>query len=235
MLAARGLLCAVAVGLLMSGCGGSELESRKKPAQPPRVMAPNVVGKKAEIAVHDLERAQLVVSMVPEPEDRSLCTVKRQSRIGRVRKGTEVRLVLRCDVVVPDVAGEPTGRAVEKIEGAGNVTVAFDGGEPRDAGSCTVTQQDEVGQVDSGTEVLLDFICPLTREDVKEAGEALARQSPEPGEEFTIVACDLVGDDEGRCDVTYLAPDGFECRGEIIVTLINEGESTNARHDIDCF
>jgi hypothetical protein len=222
-------LAALLVAVGMGACGDSQ---PNKPKRPPTVAVPNVIAQKADEAVRDLERARLVATLDPEPAERSLCTVRRQSEQGRARRGTEVLLSLRCLVVVPDVTGEPTGRARAKIKEAGDVRVSFDPEEPSDATVCTVTQQDEVGRVQPGTEVVLSVKCPLTTQEVREAGERLARKTSKQGEKFAVTGCELVGNEQGRCNVVYYPPEGFECSGEIFVVL--EGSAIRSDQNVDC-
>jgi hypothetical protein len=61
-------------------------------------------------------------------------------------------------VDLPDVTGMPADKAKAAIESSGDLSATFDP-EPDDPSACKVTDQDQSGQVDPGTDVTLTLDC----------------------------------------------------------------------------
>ncbi len=161
-----------------------------------------------------------------------MCTVTDQSETGKVDVDTEVTLNVKCQVEVPTVTGQPTGQARTSIKAAGNVTVSFVDGPPIDEVACTVTSQDQVGEVAEGAHVTLDFTCPLTLDEIQSNAEELAAQDPAyPDEEFEVSGCRIVSDIEGACDVTYFESDGTVCTAHIAVTVEQATDVINSHQE----
>ena len=131
---------------------------------------------------------------------------------------------------VPNVAGQPTGQARVAVQDAG-ATVRFVGGTPSDDATCKVTTQSKVGDVDKGTQIKLDYFCPLTVSDIHERADD---QSSEPGEIYSIGACTVTSEREGQCDVEYDSPNGVICNGQIFVTLESNNSTIASRQHVTC-
>jgi hypothetical protein len=202
----------------------------------PKTVVPNVVGEKASTAVDDIESVDLAVRLDPEPDDRDLCRVWGQSAYGRVDQNATITLRLRCKVDVPDVTGETVANGRKRIKDAGRVRVAFEPGpEPRDLHACAITSQSVVGKVKARTKVVLQYSCPITQADVEAEAKKLAKDSVKPGEDQTVTDCRVVSDTEGQCAVDYANVSGqFDCPGTITVTLVNNGDTLDAKQNVSC-
>jgi beta-lactam-binding protein with PASTA domain len=213
----RTLAIAAVVCIALAGCGTKE------------VPVPNVIGEQADPAVRSIEDANLTVKLNPQPADRSLCTVTDQSETGKVAEDTEVTLDLTCQVVVPTVTGQSARQARDAIKAAGDVTVSFEGGSPRNYDACSVVSQDKSGEVDPGTRVTLVYTCPLTMESLQSDAQKLAAENDptDPFESYEVSGCRIISHDEGSCDVTYIYPDGGICSADIVVTLNEDATVAN--------
>jgi hypothetical protein len=220
-----GVLGLVAIA---GGCGNSG---------PEMVQVPNVTGEAADPAVHSIEHARLVANLNPEPADRSLCTVSDQDKRGQVAIHSQVTLTLHCLAVIPSVTGQPAGQAKAAILAAGGtVNWVGGGGGPYDQAACTITTQSQVGNVEPGARVTLDYSCPLTKADLQSNADSLAKKTEQsdPGETYALGACSLTSDRDGECDVTYYTPDGFTCSGTIFMTLESNNQTIDSRQDVNC-
>jgi sorbitol-specific phosphotransferase system component IIA len=214
-----------------SACAGGGREAPSPPpkpvaAEPDLVRVPNVIGDRADEGAERIERAGLSVVFDPDPDDAELCRVEHQDESGEIDADTPVILSLACHVVVPNVLGEEAAVAQRRIEGRGDVTVAFDGEGSDAEPGCLVTMQDERGRVDVGTEVWLTLDCPITVEQVEEAARSSARKwAREIGGNYEVAECETVASDQGTCEARFFgSPDGIECYSTILVT--DDGEST---------
>jgi hypothetical protein len=228
---------------MAAGCGGGggdheSSESAATTTTPPveLVQVPNVIGDKADDAAARLEKVRLGSIFRPRPDDADLCRVRRQSASGRVELGTEITLRLDCKVVVPDVVGERLADAAAKVDKAGELTVSVEGEASDNEDDCTVVEQDERGKVEAGTEVALTIECAMTVAEVKEAATSLARKSAiEDGGDYDVHDCEVVGDDEGQCEVLYFdVPGGIGCTATLVV--IDDVDTIRAyTEDADCY
>ena len=118
-------------------------------------------------------------------------------------------------IEVPDVTGEKADDAQSEIEDAG-LTASFDP-EPDDPSLCDVTDQDETGEVEEGTEVVLTLDCKVdvpdttgetadeAETDIQDAGPDLTVTfDPEPDDPSacTVSDQDLIGEAEPDDEVT---------------------------------
>jgi hypothetical protein len=215
------VLVAATSCIALAGCGTE------------KVLVPNVVGERADPAVRSVEDANLAVTLNPQPADRSLCTVTRQSETGKVAEGTDVTLAVTCQVVVPTVSGQPALQARDAIKSAGDVTVSFEGGSPRDYATCSVVSQDQVGEVAPGTHVTLLYTCPLTLQSLQSNAESLAADDDptDPVDHYDVSGCRTISDTEGSCAVTYYYPDGGIFSGDIVVTLNEDATVANSSQE----
>src|SRR4051794_15819240 len=72
-------------------------------------------------------------------------------------------------VEVPDVTGMSAEEAQAEIEGGGVLTASFDP-EPEDPALCEVTDQDEIGEVEAATDVVLTLHCQVDVPDTTGEG-----------------------------------------------------------------
>jgi hypothetical protein len=138
-------------------------------------------------------------------------------------------------VVVPDVTGELLGDAGIKIDEVGHLTWAPIGETSNQIEACTVTDQDAVGPVSYGTEVLLTVNCPISRAQVLKAAVAHARKAARDagGLYYDVHSCVVVGMNEGECDVLYSrTPGGPGCTTTIVVTEEPDTIRTHPKNEV---
>jgi hypothetical protein len=200
------------------------------------VRVPNVIGDKANAAAARLEEASLQASFKPEPDNADLCRVRRQRARGEVAEGRTVALTLRCEVVVPNVTGSQLGDATRRLDGVGHIKVTWGGQSSDHPNQCTVTSQSQRGKVAPGTEVVLLADCPITTSQVSSEARSLAHKSAvEDGGDYAVSNCQVVGTNQGTCDVRYFDdPTGIECTATIVVD--DEGDTLRThQEDVACY
>ncbi len=115
-------------------------------------------------------------------------------------------------VEVPDVIGESADAAASTLRAEG-LEPSFDR-EPDDRARCTVADQDQTGEVEKGSEVILTLECTVDVPDLsrKPADDAVSRleklglaatyeEDPEDASVCTVESQDVVGEAEPESEV----------------------------------
>ena len=171
------LLCVGAIAATACGADDDRRSASRSggPSQPEPALVevPDVTGETAEAASSALEAAGFEPAFDTEPGDPGLCTVSEQDQTGEIEEGSEVVLTLECMVDVPDLSRKPADDAVSQLDDLGLTTRYKE--EPDDSSVCTVEDQDVVGQVEPGSEVVLSVVCKLPDVTGKELETAVSQ------------------------------------------------------------
>lgn len=167
-----GAIAATACGTDDDRSGASSRSGGPSQPEPELVEVPDVTGETAEAGSSALEAAGFAPAFDPPPDDPRLCTVSEQDQTGEIEEGSEVVLTLECMVEVPDLSGKPVDDAVSQLDDLGLTTKYRE--EPEDSSVCTVEDQDVVGQVEPGSEVVLSVLCKLPDVTGKELETAVS-------------------------------------------------------------
>jgi len=138
-----------------------------KPPPNRRIVVPEVVGAQTKKAMDILHRAGFEFTAQPEPSKEAPDIVLRQEPPAgsRVEKGTRVNLIYAVPIpgiVVPDVVGAHSKKAIDILHGAGLDFTAQPEPTSKEAPNIVLRQEPPAGtRVEKGTRVTIVYAVPI--------------------------------------------------------------------------